>query len=278
MSSAIGCQLGLTIADYQELWADSICQVLGKIANTQFHAKAVEGSGAEASDSPLSCALFTFGPPVSREQAICFSEKDGLRLSHLLVGEPPAEGATFDSEQREAVAELFRQVCGTAVLALSSRLKAEVEVNLTRMERPAWLQSAALGGAFHIWSASDPTPLLLNIYISPELEEVIRPAEGEPVTVTPSLLPSPRSQNLEFLRQVEIPVTLRFGKREMLLREILELAPGAVLQLEQHIEEPVELLVGPRLIARGEVVVVEGCYGLRVTELIGTAERLNCLR
>jgi flagellar motor switch protein FliN/FliY len=278
MSSAIGCQFGLAIADYQKLWADSICQVLSKIANTQFHAKAVEGSGAEASDSPLFCALFTFGPPVTGEQAICFSEKDGLKLSHFLVGEPLAEGATFDSEQREAVAELLRQVCGTAALALSSRLKAEVEVNLTGMERPGWLQSAALSGAFQIWSASDPTPLLLNISISPELEEVLRPAEGEPATLTPGLLPSPKSQNLEFLRQVEIPVTLRFGKREMLLREILELAPGAVLELEQRIEEPVELLVGPRLIARGEVVVVEGCYGLRVTELIGTAERLNCLR
>ncbi|HUK91433.1 MAG TPA: FliM/FliN family flagellar motor switch protein, partial [Blastocatellia bacterium] len=192
--------------------------------------------------------------------------------------EPAAHGATFDTEQRETVAQLFGQVCGTAARALSDRLKTEIEANLARMEPPAWLPSPALGKTFHIWSASEPAPLVLTIHVSPEQEEALRSAEGDSATVTPSLVPSPEPQNLEFLRQVELPVTLRFGTREMLLREILELTPGAVLELDQQVEEPVELLVGARLIARGEVVVVEGCYGLRVTQVMGAAERWNCLR
>lgn len=278
MSTAIGCQHPLAIGDYQKLWLDSVCQVLSKIANTQFQEKTAEGPDSRIDDSRLCCALFRLGLPVSGEQAICFSEQDGLKLFKLVSGESLANGATFDSEQREAVAELFRQVCGTAAVALSSRLKTEVEANLTRMECPVWLPSPTLGKPFHIYSASDPTPLRLSIHLSPELQEALRSAEGNSATPIPNLAASPKPQNLDFLRQVELPVTLRFGKREMLLREILELTPGAVLELEQHIEEPVELLVGPRLIARGEVVVVEGCYGLRVTEVIGTAERLNCLR
>jgi len=278
MSTTTGSQLGLAIEEYRQLWVDSVCEVLSKIANRQFQAKTVEGPEAEGSDSPLCCALFTLGPPVTGEQAICFSEKDGLKLSQLFVGEALGDAATFDSEQREAVAELFRQVCGTAALVLSSRLKTELEVKLTGMEPPTWLRSSGMGQPFHIWSGSEPTPLLLRIQLSPELEEALRSAERDCATVTSVVVPSPKPQNLEFLRQVELPVTLRFGRREMLLREILELTPGAVLELEQHIEEPVELLVGSRLIARGEVVVVEGCYGLRVTEVIGTAERLNCLR
>jgi flagellar motor switch protein FliN len=277
MSTAIGCQLGLAIEDYQQLWVDSVCQVLSKIANTQFLAKPVEGPDA-ASDSPLCCALFTLGLPVSGEQAVCFSEKDGLKLVQLFAGEPVADDALFDSEKREAVAELFRQVCGTAALALSNRLKTEVEAELTRMEPPDWLQPASFGKPFQISSVLNPTPLLLSIHLSPELEEALRSATGDSAAMTPNLIPSPKPQNLDFLRQVELPVTLCFGRREMLLREILELTPGAVLELDRHIDEPVELLVGPRLIARGEVVVVEGCYGLRVTEVIGTAERLNCLR
>jgi len=277
MSTAIGCR-GLAIEEYQQLWVDSVCQVLSQITNTPFQAEAVEGPDAQASDSPLCCVLFTLGPPVRGEQAVCFSEKDGLKLSQLFAGEPVADDATFDAEQRETVAQLFGQVCGTAARALSSRLKTEVEEKLTGMEPPVWLSSPAFGKPFQIWSESEPTPMLLRIHLSPELEEALGSAEGDSATVTASVVPSPKAQNIEFLRQVELPVTLRFGRREMLLREILELAPGAVLELDQHVEEPVELLVGPRLIARGEVVVVEGCYGLRVTEVVGAAERLNCLR
>jgi flagellar motor switch protein FliN/FliY len=277
MSTGIGCQ-ALAIEDYQRVWVDSICQVLSQIANTRFQAEAVEGPDAQAPDSSLCCALLTLGPPVSGEQAVCFSEKDCLKLFQLSAGEPVADGATFDTEQREAVAQLFVQVCATAARALSNRLKTEIEANLARMELPVWLPSSGLGKTFHIWSAIEPAPLLLSIHLSPELEEALRSTEGDAATTTPTLVPPSKPQNLEFLRQVELPVTLRFGRREMLLREVLELTPGAVVELDQHVEEPVELLVGPRLIARGEVVVVEGCYGLRVTQVIGAEARLNCLR
>ena len=63
----------------------------------------------------------------------------------------------------------------------------------------------------------------------------------------------------------------------MSLRDILDLNPGSVVDFEQQIEEPVELLLGGRVIGRGEVVIVEGNYGLRVTEISGARARLNSL-
>ena len=71
---------------------------------------------------------------------------------------------------------------------------------------------------------------------------------------------------------------LRFGQSEMPLRDILELSSGSVVKLDQHIQEPVELLVGHKVIARGEVVVVDGNYGLRVTEIASPLERIESLR
>ena len=73
--------------------------------------------------------------------------------------------------------------------------------------------------------------------------------------------------NLDFLRDVPLDLTLRFGQRRMLLREILELGPGSVIELDRRLREPVELLLDGRVLARGDVVVVEGCYGLRVTQI-----------
>jgi len=69
------------------------------------------------------------------------------------------------------------------------------------------------------------------------------------------------------LMDVELAVTMRFGTRKLLLREVLDLSPGAVVELDRKIQEPVELLLDGRLVARGEVVVIDGSYGLRVTDV-----------
>jgi flagellar motor switch protein FliN/FliY len=67
---------------------------------------------------------------------------------------------------------------------------------------------------------------------------------------------------------VQVNVMLRFGERSMLLREILELGAGSVVELDRKVEEPVDLLLDGRLMARGEVVIVDGNYGLRVLEVV----------
>lgn len=74
----------------------------------------------------------------------------------------------------------------------------------------------------------------------------------------------------ELGRVIDVPlnVTLRFGQRNMRLREVLELNTGALVELDRQVEEPVDLILDERVIARGEVVIVDGNYGLRVTEIV----------
>jgi flagellar motor switch protein FliN/FliY len=72
---------------------------------------------------------------------------------------------------------------------------------------------------------------------------------------------------LDRLMDVQLAMTLRFGSKRLLLREVLELSPGSVVELDRRIQEPVELLLDGKLVARGEVVVIEGNYGLRVTDI-----------
>ena len=70
------------------------------------------------------------------------------------------------------------------------------------------------------------------------------------------------------LYDLELDATLHFGSREMPLREVLELSPGNVVELDRHVSEPVDLVVGDRIVARGEVVVVSGNFALRITEVM----------
>jgi len=72
---------------------------------------------------------------------------------------------------------------------------------------------------------------------------------------------------LEAVLDVDLPLIVRFGRTVMPLRSLADLGPGSVVDMGRSPDEPVELLVGERLIARGEVVIVGGNYGVRITEL-----------
>ena len=76
----------------------------------------------------------------------------------------------------------------------------------------------------------------------------------------------------ELGRVIDVPlmVTLRFGQRTMRLRDVLELNTGALVELDRQVEDPVDLILDERVIARGEVVIVDGNYGLRVTETLSS--------
>ena len=79
-------------------------------------------------------------------------------------------------------------------------------------------------------------------------------------------------KTLDLVLDVKVKVTVQLGSCQLPMREVLELAPGAVIQLSQHASDPVGLYVNEKLIAYGEVVVVEDSFGIRITELVGTKQ------
>jgi flagellar motor switch protein FliN/FliY len=77
---------------------------------------------------------------------------------------------------------------------------------------------------------------------------------------------------------IELEAALRFGEREMLLRDILNLNSGSIIELNRRVNEPVELLVCGKVVAKGDVVVLDGNYALRVTQIGSPADRMSSLR
>ena len=96
-------------------------------------------------------------------------------------------------------------------------------------------------------------------------------------TVTDSVSASNTAAAQPWL-DVEMEVRLHFGGREMLLSEALEIGPGSVLELDRHISDPVDLLVGDRIVARGEVVVLGGNFALQIAEILPPQPRLESVR
>lgn len=85
-------------------------------------------------------------------------------------------------------------------------------------------------------------------------------------------------QNIDLLMDVDLPVSIELGRTKMSIADILALGPGSVVELDKLVGEPVDLLVNQKCVARGEVVVVEENFGLRITQLMPPEERIKNLR
>ncbi|MEE8576898.1 MAG: flagellar motor switch protein FliN, partial [candidate division Zixibacteria bacterium] len=87
----------------------------------------------------------------------------------------------------------------------------------------------------------------------------------------------PEGRNIELLMDVNLPVSIELGRTKMSIADILSLGPGSVVELNKLAGEPVDLLVNQKIVARGEVVVIDENFGVRITQLMTPEERLKSL-
>jgi flagellar motor switch protein FliN len=267
---------------YGQAWAESFSQVLSQIAGTPLPWVAV----AEAADLPAAAdqdvwIVCTCSGGLRGEMSLRIPAASAVGLAQRFMGEdesPESETATtgttvtptpISQEHGEAVVEFLRQVAGLVASAIKPRW-GEVQFRLDPAVRaPSWPASSIF------WlraGAENSPPLRVELQMSAALAAGLRAGQGE--AAQPSLSPPParatqeNSSQLAMLMDVELAMTLRFGSRQLPLREILEFCPGTVVELDRQVDEPVDLLLHGKLVARGEVVVVDGNYGLRVTEVV----------
>jgi flagellar motor switch protein FliN len=102
------------------------------------------------------------------------------------------------------------------------------------------------------------------------------PAAGPETGASPAGGGYPRT--LDLLLDVELPVSISFGRTQIPMRDVLKLTTGSIVELNRDVSDPVEVLVNQSLIARGEVVVIDGNYGVRIQEVVSAQDRLRSVR
>lgn len=85
-------------------------------------------------------------------------------------------------------------------------------------------------------------------------------------------------EGLSLILDVPMEVTVELGRARKLVREILSMTPGSVVELDRHAGEPVDILVNGKLLARGEVVVIDENFGVRISEIVSKSERLSGIK
>ena len=187
--------------------------------------------------------------PLNQMQAAVFDVSESSALMELLGPKPTAALFSFDAGENFS---------GEGALIFSASLEQWVPKKVLRDGIPEAKKTSAL------------TP--------DEVSDILRGFAGEEapaLTGAPGAAEQPR--NLDMVLDIRLEATVRLGRVEMPIAEILNLGPGSIIEVGHLVDEPVELFINDKLIARGDVVVVDEKFGLRITEIISTRARIESL-
>jgi len=269
---ALHAELRTELRNWCEAWKTCLQNVLSQVSG-QPTAFEISPQPVPRTDSDLWYTVVA-GGAARGEMTLRLPVTSGTCLAQKFVAatEPAPEGITPD--HKEALEELLRQIAGLAATALAATAGGEVQFHLSPSAAPSWSSDAIICLQTRNEAETDKS-ITIEIQISPALAAALQPRVQPPApaqTSVPSSTEPPSSSSYRRLMDVGLDVKLRFGTRRMLLCDVLALSPGVVVELDNTIHSPVDLLLDDgRLIAHGEVVVVDGKYGLRVTDVVDPA-------
>lgn len=203
-----------------------------------------------------------------------------------------------ESDIRATYLELLTQALSGLARFLTGKAGTEVTLE-SGAESPLPVSSAA--APFHCLRLASPTGFAADLFvrIEPVVIEALlhEEAESEKQAAAPVAVEQKQAQpqraaaaastssgggsshppppSMELLLDVEMPVSVSFGRTNLLLKEVIKLSTGSIIELNRTITEPVEVIVNNCVIARGEVVVIEGNYGVRIQQIVSRSERLK---
>jgi flagellar motor switch protein FliN len=241
---------------------------------------------SESLPKPVTGSTFGFAAVVEGDEAGRFTILlDGSLESATLLGE--------GMDQKAGWGELLKEVVDAAAGELLAKAGQKCRVtsfepieNESKLSRAFQLKAGDQSWWMHVYSevqakAESPSVKEQAMGKAAASKSSVPSATDRALGQSPNPISSSGSglsPGLELLLDVELEASLRFGAREMPLGEILDLGPGDVVQLDRHIHDPVDLIVADKIIARGEVVLVNGNFGLRVTEVAEPQRRLESIR
>ena len=240
---------------FRKTLADALSQTLSASWSVELNAEAPPSDDA----APLAFVLKMDGR-LRGNAAFLLAHADAITLAQRLFKNAPDPGAQLNADRKKAIEDLLRQVAESAAVALKAQY-GDLNLQLASSDPPSWSGTTVALGAAEAESGS----FTLQFKLADELLSTI--SAGSSAPQAKSAAPSTGDSNLDLLLGVDLSLTLRFGQRTLTLREILDLTSGSVIELDRQVQEPADLLLGDKLIARGEVVIVDGNYGLRITEV-----------
>ena len=224
----------------------------------------------------LSSAIVFYIPTIS-----------ATKFEYLMLGGMGDLKEDIDDETTDAVNEIVSNICGSFCTASNAQGMPDIVGMKSEIKGTKKVEKSALSGKeiylFNISLEEDATPILISFEktFSPFFSLITGVNDEKPVVSTPAApaaptitqtqsivgVPNP-SKNLELLYNVRLKLSVRLGTKIVLLKDILRWDVGEIIELEQMVNEPLEILINGVKIGEGEAVIVEGKFGLKIKKII----------
>jgi flagellar motor switch protein FliN/FliY len=197
----------------------------------------------------------------------------GKNLWHAL-GKTTLEAAGIDSVTDEDCRSTWQEIVNQTTAGIANSIAASLGREVTPAKGEAidkeppnltWVVFSVVDSNNATWSFKAAWIRELAALCDPPVEEIRTPAARD----------SAVSKTFDLLLEVALPVSVSFGKTSLQIREVLKLNTGSIVELNRFVSDPVEVIVNDCVIARGEVVVVDGNYGVRINQLASREERMR---
>ncbi|MEM5558953.1 FliM/FliN family flagellar motor switch protein [Aliarcobacter cryaerophilus] len=231
----------------------------------------------------LSSAIVFYIPTIS-----------ATKFEYLMLGGMGDLKEDIDDETTDAVNEIVSNICGSFCTASNAQGMPDIVGMKSEIKGTKKVEKSALSGKeiylFNISLEEDATPILISFEktFSPFFSLITGVNDEKPAVSTPTApvaptitqtqsivgVPNP-SKNLELLYNVRLKLSVRLGTKIVLLKDILRWDVGEIIELEQMVNEPLEILINGVKIGEGEAVIVEGKFGLKIKKIINEDLKLD---
>lgn len=270
-------QISLWLA---EEWGRAFALILESMADVR---PATACDGAEYPFSDREGALhveqeFSLGPKCTLQVAV-------PELVWREAGARVLQAAGIEEVGRDDALSTFQEILSQAFSGIAQALTTRLgeEVTCTARTEQESFSGDATGLLLTVdLAGSDlkdspvfiaPSAGLLKLVLEHRGEEVAGQSRDGSTSQIPEARSSSMSKTFDLLLGVRLPVSVSFGKTSMMVKEVLKLTTGSIVELNRAVTEPVDIIVNNCIIARGEVVVVSGNYGVRVKEIVSREQR-----
>ncbi|WQZ43387.1 flagellar motor switch protein FliY [Helicobacter pylori] len=214
-------------------------------------------------------------------------------LSDLMLGGEGASKEEMDNDDLDAFKEMASNIFGAIATSLKSQellpklnfttINAEIAKELPKKEDYA----KAMVFSFKMEALKESQIILLTTAAfecqfekthKEEKEETAKSATAEEVKTHDASLENIEIRNISMLLDVKLNVKVRIGQKKMILKDVVSMDIGSVVELDQLVNDPLEILVDDKVIAKGEVVIVDGNFGIQITDIGTKKERLEQLK
>ena len=242
---------------------------------------------------PLAILRVKIGGDIDTDMTISIAANVATTIGDMMLGGEGVEKEEMDADDLDATKEIISNILGSLSTSLAAQKDMpKLNFSVESIDFKDATQDVAFGGysrliifSVSVQSSMDNLSFAFNDAFYNKIKGIDEPPAAVIADKVDNCtqeqevsLNSDEIKNIELIKDVTLPLRVRIGYKKMLLKDVLSMDIGSVIELDQLANDPLEILVGDKVIAIGEVVIVDGNFGIQITDIGTKRERLEKLR